>query len=410
MIGVPTGWICCQLGAREHYATPRGLHRHRRLAGLITDAWVAPGSALRALPGAAGRRLAERHHSGLSGFPVRHFTGSLIAHEALWRGLRRSGWDLFTQRNAWFQRRAIRALASCVPAEGRPVLFAHSYAALHLFRWAKARNWALVLGQIDPGETHFEIVAEAALAAPQYGPAPGSPPVEYLDGWREECGLADRIVVNSEWSRLCLMKAGVPAAKLAVVPLAYQPDRDVNPDMPDRHYPEAFSPARPLRLLFVGHVAVAKGAAALLESLALLGEVPVELTIVGEVAMRVPAEYTSHPAIRWIGAVSRSEVMRRYQEADLLVFPSLSDGFGMAQVEARAWGLPVIASQACGRVVRDGLDGLLLPAVSPEAIATAVRWLATRPQTLAAFSSNAASSTATSVSAMGAALLDLETS
>ena len=39
-------WICCQLGAREHYAIPRALFRLGMLDYLLTDAWVPPSSLL----------------------------------------------------------------------------------------------------------------------------------------------------------------------------------------------------------------------------------------------------------------------------------------------------------------------------------------------------------------------------
>ena len=61
--------------------------------------------------------------------------------------------------------------------------------------------------------------------------------------------------------------------------------------------------------------------------------------------------------------------MEHYRASDLLVFPSHSDGFGMAQIEAQGWGLPIVASRNCGRVVRDGETGFLLDEVSPPAIA-----------------------------------------
>ena len=37
-------WLCCQLGAREHYAIPRALFRIGMLGCLVTDAWVPPSS------------------------------------------------------------------------------------------------------------------------------------------------------------------------------------------------------------------------------------------------------------------------------------------------------------------------------------------------------------------------------
>ena len=52
-----TKWLCCQLGAREHYAIPRALFRLSMLDQLVTDAWVPPSSSLAKL---SGSRLADR--------------------------------------------------------------------------------------------------------------------------------------------------------------------------------------------------------------------------------------------------------------------------------------------------------------------------------------------------------------
>ena len=56
-------WICCQLGAREHYAIPRALFSRGLLGCLVTDAWVRPSSVL-AKVSAGG--LADRFHRDLS--------------------------------------------------------------------------------------------------------------------------------------------------------------------------------------------------------------------------------------------------------------------------------------------------------------------------------------------------------
>lgn len=374
----------------------------------MTDAWVPPDSLWHALPGPLFRRLRERYHPELAGADVRDFTLSLLTHEIRWRMSARAGWDLFAVRNQWFQRRAADAIET-LPAPGAgAMLFAHSYAALEIFKRAKPLGFTLVLGQIDPGQEHFDLVTRSAQSAPEYGDPPAAPPAGYFDAWREECGLADYIVVNSDWSRSCLERAGIAADKLVVVPLAYEPNDSADERPADRRYPNAFSPARPLRLLFVGHLAVAKGASALLESMALLQDVPFELSIVGETAMRVPPQYLEHPSVRWVGPVPRSEVMRRYREADVLIFPSLSDGFGMAQIEAQGWQLPIIASRSCGRVVRDGVNGLLLDEVSPGSIARAVRVVASDPGRLTEFARHAASNLQTGVAALGEALIQLE--
>jgi glycosyltransferase involved in cell wall biosynthesis len=397
-------WLCCQLGAREHYAVPRALHRHGRLARLVTDAWAPPQSVWRALPGGKARRLRERYHGELAAVPITHFTGSLIAHECAWTAAGKRGWPLFSARNAWFQRRAAHAI-DAMTTPNATIVFAHSYAALEIFRTAKKRGCRCVLAQIDPGERHFALVAESAKQAPEYGPPPPAPPPGYFSQWREECALADRIVVNSQWSRDSLELAGVPASKMTVVPLAYDSD---DGSARVHTYPERFTNDRPLRMLYVGQVSVAKGVKALLDSMALLAHLPIELTMVGERSAQVPQQHLEDRRIHWVGPVSRSKVMDHYRDADALVFPSLSDGFGMAQIEARGWRLPIVASRSCGQVVSDGVNGVLLPEVTPDAIAEVITRLVANPQLLASFSRDSDTATKAGIATLGEALMSLE--
>ncbi len=373
---------------------------------MLTDAWVPPHSVVSALvPGSRGERWRERYHPELAATPVTAFTGSLMRHEVGWRVRRLEGWRLFEARNAWFQRQAAAAIER-TPGQARTVVVAHSYSALEIFRRARARGWTLVLGQIDPGARHFQIVAEAAQRALEYGSPPAAPSAEYLANWREECALADRIAVNSEWSRSCLEAEGIAAEKLVLVPLAYEPPAAA---AEVHHYPAAFSSERPLRLLFVGQAGVAKGLNVILEALALIGEIPFELAIVGERNAEVPRRFLEHPRVRWQGAVSRGAVMRFYQDADVLLFPSLSDGFGMVQVEAQGWRLPIIASRSCGAVVRDGVNGLLLPEVTATAIAGAIRQAARDPRQLERWSRASAAAPQSGVQALGERLVELVT-
>jgi glycosyltransferase involved in cell wall biosynthesis len=66
--------------------------------------------------------------------------------------------------------------------------------------------------------------------------------------------------------------------------------------------------------------------------------------------------------------------------------PTLSDGFGLTQLEAQSWKLPVIASRYCGEVVRDDSNGVILEEVSGRAIADALLRLLRSPETLSAMS------------------------
>ena len=57
--------------------------------------------------------------------------------------------------------------------------------------------------------------------------------------------------------------------------------------------------------------------------------------------------------------------------ADVFVFPSLFEGSAVVTYEALACGLPGIVTAEAGSVVRDGVDGLIVPARDVEALAAA---------------------------------------
>jgi len=357
-------WICCQLGAREHYAVPRALQRNGLLAELITDMWM---------------RRAGRFHPGLAGARVAAPNLATLRFELKASIARENGWKLINQRNEWFQRQALARLKRT--ANCHHTVFAYSYAASEIFEFARARGWRTVLGQIDPGPAEERIVADLQKTSDnKWQPAPKV----YWDNWRRECSLADRIVVNSKWSRDALLSEDVPSEKIQIIPVAYESWTDSRSFQ--RLYPRAFSAERPLRVLFLGQINLRKGVRQLLDAVQLLNGEPVEFWFVGPTQIRVPQDLRLHPQCRWFGVAPRVQVDSYYRDADVFILPTLSDGFGLTQLEAQSWKLPVIASGYCGEVVRDGFNGVLLDEVSGEAIANVLRQFLQTPATLSAMS------------------------
>lgn len=383
-------WICCQIGAREHYAIPRALNQAGLLGYLVTDSWVAPNSSVARLPGQSLKSLKERFHPDLSQVSVQAFTGSSIYFELAQKLQRNLGWDRVIARNRWFQQRAIRFLRSLTPQlekqDVQPILFAYSYAALEILRYGKAQGWRTILGQIDPGPIEEEIVKAEHLRYPEFQSTWQPVPPQYWATWREECALADRILVNSPWSSQALQQAKIPAEKIDIVPLAYQPSAQASGFC--RTYPQAFSDQRPLRVLFLGQVILRKGIVALLEAAEILQDQPIEFWIVGPQEITLPKTSDAYGKIHWIGSVPRSAATQYYQMADVFLFPTLSDGFGLTQLEAQVWKLPIICSQRCGEVVTDGNNGVRLSEVSGPAIVQILQFLINCPEQLQAFSQN----------------------
>ena len=377
-----SSWICCQLGAREHYAVPRALFRQEALRLLITDAWVQPRSVIRAL----GSGLRERFHPELASASTKAWNTGLIAFEAAARIRKLSEWQRVIARNRWFQRRACAYLARKAETpksetlKTELIIFAYSYAARDIFRFAKQRGWKTALGQIDPGPVEEKIVADEAARVPELAGDWRPAPPEYWDNWQEECSLADHIIVNSKWSRSCLLKAGVNGEKVSVIPLAYEP---ITNTQITRAYPARFTRDRPLRVLFLGQVNLRKGVAHLFNAIRSFKDEPIEFWFVGPMQVFIPSELQNNPRVRWFDVVSRGEVDSFYRKADLLILPTLSDGFGLTQLEAQAWSLPIVASRFCGEVVRDGQNGLLLENLTGETIREVLRQCVANPELLA---------------------------
>lgn len=379
-------WICCQLGAREHYAIPRALHQHGKLAYLITDTWVLPKSPLNLLPTPWLANLRDRFHPDLTQASVQAFTGSLVRFEFVQRLQKTSEWKRIIARNSGFQQKAVQRLKTItLPLNSRPILFAYSYAALELFRYAKVRGWYTILGQIDPGVVEETFVQAEYAKYPTYQPNWQPAPSHYWTHWKEECLLADRVIVNSPWSSQSLQQAGVSAKKIDIIPLAYEPP-DAKLDFV-RIYPLSFSTQRPLRVLFLGQIILRKGIVALLEAADLLFHQPIEFWLVGSPGINEQAKINKR--IRYLGAVPRRATVHYYKQADVFLFPTLSDGFGLTQLEAQAWKLPIIASRFCGEVVKNQVNGIILPEVSGEAIAQALEFCLYNPQQLQSFSREA---------------------
>jgi glycosyltransferase involved in cell wall biosynthesis len=383
-IAMSRPWICVQLGAREHYAVPRALALRGELHCLFTDAWVRPGSLL----GLCNRNLRERFHRELAASSVRARTAGLLAFELVARVRRLSGWPLIIARNQWFQSRIVDWLSGMARQvenlSYERVLFSYSYTALGPFRIAKERGWKTVLGQIDPGLPEERIVAELRGRWPQYAAEWQPAPAEYWAAWREECSLADVVVANSEWSKEALLSEGVSDEKIEVVPLAY--DAPAASSRFVHRYPATFSKQRPLRVLFLGQANIRKGIQDLVRAAEFLVQEPVVFDVVGPhgpLPQSLPSNIVFH------GTVARGAATGWYQEADLFVLPTHSDGFALTQLEAMSHGLPVVATPRCGTVVHPGSNGWIVEPGNSDELAEVIRNAISTPDRLAEMSATA---------------------
>jgi alpha-maltose-1-phosphate synthase len=107
-------------------------------------------------------------------------------------------------------------------------------------------------------------------------------------------------------------------------------------------------------------------------------DVNATLSLLGRPVAAPPAMQRALDRWRWIESAPHAEVLQLMREHDVLVFPSLFEGFGLVILEAMAQGTVVIATPhtAAPDLIEDGRDGFIVPIRSSGAIATRLTALA----------------------------------
>ena len=97
---------------------------------------------------------------------------------------------------------------------------------------------------------------------------------------------------------------------------------------------------------------------------------------------RTKKKLPAHPDLKNIGAVPYSYMPKVYQDADILLFPTVREGFGLAAAEAMACGLPVVASNcsAIPELIDNGKGGFLCSVGDVKAFAEKINLLADSPK------------------------------
>jgi phosphatidylinositol alpha-mannosyltransferase len=149
-----------------------------------------------------------------------------------------------------------------------------------------------------------------------------------------------------------------------------------------------------LRIVFVGQAVERKGLPLLLRAFEALREhIPTELSVIGPSPEELAPLMVDSRGIRVLGKVDEEAKRRELARADVLCAPSLGgESFGMVLTEAFAAGTPVVASDIAGYrdVVRDGIDGVLVPPADAQALAETLRDLYEEPERRAELARNAA--------------------
>ena len=134
-----------------------------------------------------------------------------------------------------------------------------------------------------------------------------------------------------------------------------------------------------IEVLFSGNLTRRKG----VELLPLIADKLNEnIKILYTTGLRTKKKLPAHPNLKNIGAVPYSYMPKIYQETDILLFPTVREGFGLAAAEAMACGLPVVATNCSSlpELINEGKGGFLCPVGDVDAFAEKINILADSPR------------------------------
>ena len=244
---------------------------------------------------------------------------------------------------------------------------AHAAGKTAVCEFATAHVTAAIRILSDEAERHPEWAATISnLHFPEW----------YRERLEQEPHAADVCIAASGFTQRSLEEVGIPTDRIRLLPLAA--------DVDQFHFAERRTDG-PLKVLFVGGIGQRKGIKYLLQAVQQLNSPQIQLSLLGPAPAddRPLKEYSKW--YHYLGRTDQAGVVRQMQKADVLVLPSVFEGFGLVIIEAMATGLPVITStHSCGpEVICEGVDGFVLEPDDVSGLADQLAWCADHRRELA---------------------------
>jgi starch synthase len=200
-------------------------------------------------------------------------------------------------------------------------------------------------------------------------------PAWKIERKKQEIELADHIFVASSFTKKSLLEIGIQEEKITVIPYGAPVDYFQPRPKKDNCF----------RALFVGRVSPRKGVHYLLPAWQNLKLDNAELVLVGQNLFPTGWLEQYKNICRHVPSVPHLLLNDYYSSANVLVFPSLVEGFALVLLESMACGIPIITTPhtAGPDIITDGVEGFIIPIRDVEALKDKLEWCYSHPQELA---------------------------
>lgn len=204
-----------------------------------------------------------------------------------------------------------------------------------------------------------------------------------LERKRRELASAQYFLCASNITRESLIFSGVEADRCLLLP--YGVDTEF---FSSTSHHEA---GGPVNFVYVGGTKELKGIAYLLDAFMTIDPASARLTIVG--ANTLPSDLRSRYSdrVKFVGTIPHSRLPELLSKMDVMVFPSLGDGFGLAALEGMSCGLPLICTDKAGvsDLIEEGINGYVVSVQDERAIADKMLVFANDAQLITSMGSEA---------------------
>lgn len=316
------------------------------------------------------RELRRRSFPGIAGVEVLGHPLLELAYVATARAVPTKP-HLTSQVMHWRNRQFDAAVARRIRRERPAAVIGHDTSTIRAIRAARKVGTVAIVNQLIGHQAIGEAILkeEAALQPLWADSLHAGSPAWLVEQCLAESLEADHILAPSDYVRRTLLDIGVQPDRIHLLPFGVRLDRFRPPDAKP-----ADTKLRDgkLRLIYVGQISQRKGLAYLLEALKRLADPRIELTLVGGLVGEGRGLKQYEGLYRHVRNVPHAEVARLIQQADLCVYPSLHEGSALAIMEAMACGLPAITTLNSGSLVRDGIEGYIVPIRDADEIAARI--------------------------------------
>lgn len=197
----------------------------------------------------------------------------------------------------------------------------------------------------------------------------------------EELSLADYVFVASSYVKNSLCNYGWANKQIYVIPYGFP---NVNP----KYYRKIEN--EKIKLLYVGGIHQLKGISYMFDAVNNLND-KVELSIIGSLNVKDAQIMNELQKHNYLGSLPHEEVLKHMKNNDILIFPSLSDGFGLVVSEAMSQGTPALVTDHCGvaDLIEDNYNGWVVPSRSSYAIQKKIEYIIDNVQLISYCGKNA---------------------